>query len=143
MALPMVHLLAAWNWAQDKPDLRDNPEYYLGAISPDAIHIRDGSDKSRKNEFHLNNWRSPDPDAVYHYWLKHSSPFDIVYGIHVLLDGQWAAGFRRDFPQMLLPNGRPDPDIYYNDTCVTDFFLFNNIPEAPMLMVLAGKGRAP
>ena len=61
MALPMVHLHAAWLWAQDKPELRDNPDYYLGSISPDAIHVRDGSDKSRKNAFHLNNWRSPDP----------------------------------------------------------------------------------
>lgn len=143
MALPMVHLLAAWNWAQDKPELRNNPDYYLGAISPDAIHIRDGGDKSRKNEFHLNNWRSPDPESVLRYWIRHHTPFDIGYGIHVLLDGQWAAGFRRDFPQMLLPNGRPDPEIYYNDTCIADFHLYNSSPLAPFLIEMAGKGRAP
>ena len=117
MALPMVHLLAAWDWAQDKPELRENPDYYLGASSPDAIHIRDGDDKSRKNAVHFNNWRSPDPDAVLAYWRKRFTPFDIGYGIHVLLDGQWAVDFRRTFPQMLLPSGKPDPKIYYNDTC--------------------------
>ena len=112
MALPMVHLLMAWKWAQDKPELRENPDYYLGTISPDAIHVRDHDDKSHKNEVHLNNWRRPDPDAVLRYWVEHHTPFDIGYGVHVLLDGQWATEFRARFPQMLLPNGKPNPDIY-------------------------------
>lgn len=142
MALPMVHLLAAWSWAQDKPELRASPDYYLGAISPDAIHVRDGDDKSHKNEIHLNNWRAPDPDAVLAYWREHHAPFDIGYGVHVLLDGQWAAGFRRDFPQMLLPSGRPDPEIYYNDTCVTDFALYHSSPLTPFLMEMLRQGRA-
>ncbi len=143
MALPMVHLLMAWEWAQDKPELRENPDYYLGAISPDAIHIRDGDDKSHKNEVHLNNWRTPDPDAVLRYWMRHSSPFDIGYGIHVLLDGQWAVEFRRRFPEMLLPNGKPNPEIYYNDTCVTDFRLNRESPHAAFLMDMVARGRAP
>ena len=143
MALPMVHLLAAWSWAQDKPELRENPDYYLGAISPDAIHIRDGDDKSHKDEIHLHNWRAPAPDEVLRYWMARSEPFDIGYGIHVLLDGQWAVGFRRRFPEMLLPNGKPDPKIYYNDTCVTDFELYRESPLTPFLMDMVRRGRAP
>ena len=65
MALQMVHLLTARLWALAHAEYRDCPEFYLGAISPDAIHIRDGNDKSHKNEIHLNNWRSPDPDRVF------------------------------------------------------------------------------
>ena len=143
MALPMVHLLAAWNWAQDKPELRENPDYYLGAISPDAIHIRDRDDKSHKNFVHYNNWRTPDPDAVLGYWRERFTPFDIGYGIHVLLDGQWAVDFRRCFPQILLPSGKPDPKIYYNDTCDTDFRLHRESPLTPRLMDLVRRGRAP
>ena len=143
MALPMVHLHAAWLWAQDKPELKDNPDYYLGAISPDAIHVRDGRDKSHKNEIHLNNWRNPDPDRVLQYWICHHTPFDIGYGVHVLLDGQWAASFRRDFPEMILPGGKPDTDIYYNDTCIADFELFNRHPLTPKLIALAQRGNAP
>ena len=143
MALPMVHLLAARAWALDKPELIDNPDYYLGAISPDAIHIRDGDDKSRKNLIHYNNWRTPDPDAVLAYWREHDTPFDIGYGIHVLLDGQWATDFRREFPQMLLPSGKPDPKIYYNDTCATDFQLYRESPLTQELMDLVRRGRAP
>lgn len=143
MALPMVHLLAAWMWAQDKPQLKDNHDYYLGAISPDAIHIRDGNDKSRKNEFHLNNWRAPDADSVLAYWLNHSEPFDIGYGVHVLLDGQWTQAFRKNFPEMILPSGKPDVQIYYNDTCITDFALYNGHKLAPALMDMVSRGRPP
>lgn len=143
MALPMVHLLAAWRWAQDKPELINNPDYYLGAVSPDAIHIRDGNDKSRKNEIHLNNWRYPDPDSVLEYWLEHNTPFDIGYGIHVLLDGQWAVGFRSRFPEMLLPDGRPNTDIYYHDTLITDFALYNECELTPFFMEMIRTGRAP
>ena len=143
MALPMVHLLAAWAFAQDKPSLRENPDYYLGTISPDAVHVRDGNDKSHKDEIHLNNWRKPDPDSVLRYWTEHKEPFDIGYGIHVLLDGQWAVGFRKSFPQILLPDGRPDAKLYYNDTCITDFELYRTSTLTAFLMDMVRKGNAP
>lgn len=143
MALPMVHLLAAYAWAQDKPALFRCPEFYLGTISPDAIHIRDGNDKSRKNEFHLNNWRTPDPDAVLDYWRENASPFDIGYGIHVLLDGHWAVGFRRDFPEMLLPSGKPDPQIYYNDTFTSDYRMYHESPHTPFFVEMLKTAQAP
>ena len=143
MALPMVHLLVAWAWAQDKPELRENPDYYLGTISPDAVHIRDGNDKSHKNETHLNNWRTPDPDSVLGYWLEYHSAFDIGYGVHVLVDGQWAVGFRSRFPQMLLPDGKPNAQIYYNDTCITDFELYHTSPLTPFLMDMVQRGQPP
>lgn len=143
MALPMVHLLAAWLWAQDKPELKDNPDYYLGSISPDAIHIRDGNDKSHKNEIHMNNWRSPDPDRVLSYWKRHHTPFDIGYGIHVLLDGEWAQRFRERLKGMMLPDGRPNPEIYYNDTVVTDFELNASSPLTKKLMDFVRRGEAP
>lgn len=143
MALPMVHLLAAHSWARDNDNLIGNPEYYLGSISPDAIHIRDGNDKSRKNEIHLNNWRTPDPDAVVEYWNEHNTPFDIGYGIHVLLDGQWAVRFRARLPGVLLPNGKPNPEIYYLDTCVTDFKLKDRSDESAFLWNMVKRAAAP
>lgn len=143
MALPMVHLLIARTWAQDKPELREHPDYYLGAISPDAIHVRDGNDKSHKNEVHLNNWRRPDPASVEAYWRAHFTPFDIGYGVHVLTDAQWAEGFRAELPELLLPSGKPDPDLYYNDTCVSDFALYATSPHTAFLMDMLEKGVCP
>ena len=72
MALTMVHLLVAARWAEGYPTYADCPEFYLGAISPDAIHIRDKDDKSHKNEIHLNNWVNPHPEDVIDYWHDHT-----------------------------------------------------------------------
>lgn len=143
MALPMVHLIAALRFAQDKPELIENPDYYYGTISPDAIHIRDGNDKSRKDLIHYGNWRRPAPERVVEYWRSRFTPFDIGYGVHVLLDGQWATGFRRDFPGMLIDGKKPDPAIYYNDTLRCDFELYASTPQREHLFELIARGKAP
>lgn len=124
MALQMVHLLVARQWAQARGEYRDCPEFYFGAISPDAIHIRDGNDKSRKNAFHLYNWQEPHVDKVLEYWRKWHTPFDIGYGVHVLTDAQWVPRFRKRLPQLIQTDGRLDTEVYYNDTYVTDFELY-------------------
>lgn len=141
MALLMVHLLAAQKWAQTHREW-DCPEFYLGAISPDAVYIRDGEDKSHKNEIHLNNWNEPHPDEVIDYWKEHHTAFDIGYGIHVLTDAQWAPHFRRCFPGILYPDGKVKTEIYYNDTFATDYALYNERGGAE-LFVLTGSASVP
>ena len=142
MALQMVHLLTARLWAQGHEEYRDCPEFYLGAISPDAIHIRDGSDKSRKNEFHLYNWMKPDVEKVLEYWREYHSPFDIGYGIHVLTDAQWVPRYRSRVPQLVYPDGKIDIATYYNDTYVTDFELYRDC-GGKELFDLIERGEAP
>ena len=142
MALQMVHLLSARKWAQAHAEYADCPEFYLGAISPDAIHIRDGNDKSRKNEFHLYNWTSPDVEKVLEYWRENHSPFDVGYGIHVLTDAQWVPRFRARLKGLLYPDGRLDTSIYYNDTYVTDFELYRDC-GGEMLFDLVERAEAP
>lgn len=132
MALLMVHLLTARRWAQSHPEYRDCPEFYLGAISPDAVYFRDGSDKSRKNEVHLNNWNEPHPEDVLEYWKRNHQPFDIGYGIHVLTDAQWAPHFRKCFPGILFPDGSVKTKIYYNDTFATDYQLYDECGGAEL-----------
>jgi len=130
MALSMVHLLVAEKWARLHPELHGCPEFYLGAISPDAIHVRYKSDKSRKNEFHLNNWVTPHPEDVVAYWNEYRTAFDIGYGVHVLTDGQWVPRNKQRHPGMYFENGFLNTDVYYNDTFVTDFALNRNTPWA-------------
>lgn len=142
MALLMVHLLAARRWAEGHAEYVDCPEFYLGAISPDAIHVRDHDDKSHKNEIHLNNWFCPHPDEVIAYWREHHAPFDIGYGIHVLTDAQWVPRYRARLPQILLPDGKVNVQIYYNDTFVTDFQLYRDQGGA-RLFDLVERGQAP
>ena len=143
MALTMVHLLAAERWARGHVEFADSPDFYLGAISPDAIHIRDHDDKSHKDEIHLFNWRSPHPEHVAAYWRERSSPFDIGYGVHVLTDGQWVPRYHERLPGMLKPDGRPDTDIYYNDTFVTDFALYDAEKELHRILDMIAAAKVP
>ena len=139
----MVHLLAADRWASRHPEYASSPEFFLGAISPDAIHIRDKDDKSRKDQFHLYNWRSPHLDKVLEYWRAHHAPFDIGYGIHVLTDCQWVPRYQRLLPDILLPNGLLNTQIYYVDTFLTDFKLFHETPRLSELLNLLEIAQAP
>ena len=134
MALTMVHLLAAERWAQGHPEYLECPEFYLGAISPDAIHIRDHDDKSHKNEIHLGNWQSPHPQEVEAYWRARPRAFDIGYGVHVLTDGQWVSRYKQRLTGMMKPDGRLDVNLYYRDTWVTDFRLYRT--EASLRRIL-------
>ena len=143
MALTMVHLAVADLWAERHPEYRESPEFFYGAISPDAVHVRDGSDKSHKNEVHLNNWISPHPDDVIRYWLERSEPFDIGYGVHVLADGQWVPRYKRTLPGIMRPDGLLNTDIYYNDTFVTDFRLLATRPRLQAILALLENAQTP
>lgn len=142
MALLMVHLLVAQRWAAAHEQYRGCPEFYLGAISPDAIHVRDKDDKSHKNEIHLNNWTVAHPEDVLEYWRTRRTPFDIGYGVHVLTDAQWVPRFRSAFPQMIHADGKVDVATYYNDTFITDYGLYHDC-EGVRLFDLVERATAP
>jgi len=143
MALPVVHLLAAHKWANTVGQYVDCPEFYLGAISPDAMHIRFQGDKSQKNLFHLGNWTSLHADQVCAYWDKHFAPFDVGYGIHVLTDAQWVPRYRQRFPELIMPNGMLNTRQYYNDTTLADFALLRQEPRVTELFQLLQRAQAP
>ncbi len=143
MALTMVHLLAADRWSAAHPSYAGSPEFFLGAISPDAIHIRDRDDKSRKDMFHLYNWQSPHPEKVLEYWSEHRAPFDVGYGVHVLTDCQWVPRFKARLRGMFRPDGKLDTEIYYNDTFVTDFLLYRECPRLEQILQMIARARVP
>ena len=142
MALTVVHLLVADLWAQGHPAYRDDPGYYYGAISPDAIHVRDGGDKSHKNEIHLNNWGTLHRQDVIDYWRDHRAPFDVGYGVHVLADAQWVPRYKQRLPG-LLPEGKLDIERYYNDTFVTDFALRDQTPHIADILDMIERADTP
>ena len=143
MALTMVHLIVADLWAQGHPEYLNSPEYYLGAVSPDAIHVRDHDDKSRKDEIHLYNWRTLHREPIEAYWRGRRAPFDIGYGVHVLTDCQWVQRYLYKLPAILRPDGKLDVNIYYNDTFVTDFDLYAHLPRLHQLMELIARADVP
>lgn len=143
MALTMVHLIAGDKWARRHPEYLESPEFHYGVISPDAIHVRDGSDKSHKDEIHLHNWGVPHPDDVIAYWKVRHAPFDIGYGVHVLTDAQWVPRYRTRLPGILNPDGRLNTDIYYNDTFVTDFKLYRENQRLERILQLISRAETP
>ena len=137
MALSMVHLLLARRWARGHAEYLECPEFYLGAISPDAMHIRFHDDKSQKDAFHLGNWGSVHEEQVHAYWHEHFTPFDVGYGVHALTDGYWVPSVKRDFPDMVDPERDAlIPALYYNDVSQTDFRLYAEAPERPHIFAL-------
>lgn len=54
MPLPIVHLGVAKEMIE-KLNITDIPAFYLGTISPDAVHMRNHSKKEDKNISHLRN----------------------------------------------------------------------------------------
>ena len=143
MALTMVHLLVADRWAQGHPQYAESPEFFLGAVSPDAIHVRDHDDKSHKDEIHLFNWQSLHREPLEAYWRERRADFDVGYGVHVLADCQWVPRYRERLPGLLMPDGRPKIGIYYNDTFVTDFELYRSIPRLEHLLSLIERAESP
>lgn len=143
MALVMVHLLVAREWAALHPEYLNAPEYYFGAIAPDAIHIRDGNDKSRKNAVHYMNWGGSHPESILEYWLSRRNPFDVGYAIHCLTDGLWVDGYRSAFPGLLTPDGKTKPTLYYNDVYATERELFAATPETGAMLRMISQANAP
>ena len=143
MAYMMVHLLVADLWAKGHPEYLDSPEYYYGAVAPDAIHIRDGNDKSHKNEIHLNNWGKLHRQDVVDYWRVRRAPFDVGYGVHVLTDAQWVPRYEERLRGLFKPDGKLDIDLYFLENITTDFALLHGIPRLGELLALLERAEIP
>ena len=77
------------------------------------------------------------------YWLDRAEPFDIGYGVHVLTDGQWVPRYKEKLPGILGPDGLLNTDIYYNDTFVTDFKLYDTRPRLRQVLALLENAKTP
>lgn len=143
MAYMMVHLLVAKRWAEGHPEFLRSPEFFYGAISPDAIHVRDGNDKSHKNEIHLNNWGTFHEREVLDYWRSRLSPFDVGYGVHVLTDAQWVPRYKRRLRGLFKADGSLDVDFYFLENIATDFVLRDETEDIGEILDLIERAETP
>ena len=138
MPLPMVHLAIAKNLYNAGFKVNSPPQFFLGAISPDAIHMRPNTDHADKRKTHLSsniNWIDMD-EAEYQ---KHIADFvdensnkanlDFLrgYGIHILTDMYWSKQVCDRFAEDYRNDPSPIQEerwAYYNDTDIMDFMLF-------------------
>ena len=143
MPLPMVHLAIAYNIVEAGFNTKNLPNFYLGAISPDAIHMRPNADRFAKNQTHLlqsnRNWEKINEyehtnyimDFVYKNKTESNIDFLWGYGIHILTDILWRKRVFSDFIVKYRKDENPVQEerwAYYNDTDRLDFFLFEESP---------------
>ena len=101
MPLPMVHLDIARRIVGFGYKVNNIPQFYLGIISPDAIHMRKDSDRSNKDDTHLlpegKKWNNVEEKDYFIFMKKFFSTnlgkmnddFLRGYGIHIITDMMW------------------------------------------------------
>jgi len=138
MPLPMVHLTVA---VRMLPEL-GQPEFLLGNLAPDAIHMRPGSTSEDKRRVHLHQSSAPlggdgreAVGALLDAWGSDGSisPLRLGCVCHLLTDGLWR---QRVYARFLtrLPAGLEKERIarvYYRETDEIDRLIHESAPWRP------------
>ena len=131
MPLPMVHLSTAVK-INTLQGLK-SPEFYLGSISPDAVHMRTGFVRDDKPRSHCNarmltSINELDSLCV---MIKNSvckeREFLLGYLIHILTDLFWEDTILKTYGERYEADPTPIQDkrmAYYNDTDQLDFAFY-------------------
>ena len=140
MPLPMVHLsVAVALFAKD--GRFPPPDFLLGSISPDAIHMRPNTGTLDKERVHLMELGASPPALVQLFRTRygmdgsHSMGFSAGYLTHLLTDFLWSRSVIDPFRQKLSPT-LPEKEVrvlYYRDTDRIDFDLYYRMPWRPQV----------
>ena len=140
MPWTMIHLGVAGNLT-DKFKINKIPDFYLGAVAPDAVHyranyIREYKDISHlclagdSHEIILNNAK----DFILKNISHEHRDFYIGYGVHVMTDVYWAKTVYAEFAMRYLEDKNPiypkKEDAYFNDMCILDLELYRKYKYA-------------
>ena len=142
MPLPMVHLITACNLQSEK--INKSPEFYLGTIAPDSVHMRENYKREYKTASHfaVKNVGTAENLQSLIDMIKESKSQgerDFLSGVlvHCLTDKYWLDTLyidvftkRYEADESPLQNNR---EAYYNDTDRLDFELYEKFPEREML----------
>jgi len=141
MPLPLVHLAIAYKILAAGFPVQDPAQFYLGSISPDAIHMRNGNTRTDKNHTHLlpgdKLWndipRKEGIATVRKFFHGRGMYTDFAYGysIHILTDMYWIhdvfARFKLDYKNDTA-HAETLVATYYHDTDLVDYNIYNNAP---------------
>ncbi|MCB0112801.1 MAG: hypothetical protein KDD84_01870 [Caldilineaceae bacterium] len=141
MPLPMVHFAVAIDlYAALNQEI--SPEFLLGSIAPDAIHLRDGWTQADKVITHFGlpydypDWAKIEP--ILARAVDAPSPFAALtagYVAHVLTDQLWidtvAIPNRDRIPAELSQDERRA--LYYRETDQIDFNTYRQAPWRPLV----------
>ena len=131
MPFTMIHLGVAKNLV-DKLKINKISDFYLGAISPDAVHFRENYKKEYKDISHLYSVHDNFETLLSYakeFISKNTSheyrDFYLGYGIHIFTDLYWGETFRygkdkRSVQELKDHQG----EDYWNDMCILDLELY-------------------
>jgi hypothetical protein len=138
MPLPMVHLSVAV-YLSEKDGGFPSPDFLLGSIAPDAIHMRPNTGKRDKEHVHLVDLDVPNQELVgvfqNKYVLEGSQlmGFPKGYLTHILTDRIWWQSVFNPFRNELHPilSDQELRSLYYRETDQIDLDLFRQVPWRP------------
>lgn len=137
MPLPMVHLAIAVRLHEGRGPA---PDFLLGSIAPDAIHMREGASREDKRLTHLPAGSGEAEDAParalfaqYEHTDRDTADFAAGYVAHVLTDRVWRDTFYATFRSRVAPDLDPAEwrRLYYRETDQLDFNLYRRMPWRP------------
>lgn len=132
MPLPMVHLCVAERLVNPFK-IKDKSSFYLGAIAPDSVHMRENFKREQKKISHINTQdKSMWEDNTLDFIRNNKDEFYLGYGIHILTDIIWNKTIFEDFKLKYFQDTSPIQDqtmAYYNDTDKLDFELYEKFPR--------------
>jgi len=137
----MIHIGVAGNLT-DKFKINKIPNFYLGAVAPDAVHYRENYIREYKDISHLcstgdsheiilNNAK----DFIFKNISHEHRDFYIGYGVHVLTDVYWrkmlnAIEFDLRYYKDPNPVHSNPLDAYNSDMCILDLELYRKYKYA-------------
>jgi hypothetical protein len=133
MPLPMVHLAVAVQMHK-LLDSTASPDFLLGSIAPDAIHIRAGSGRDDKRRVHLSEFNDPGNERVRAFLEQIGAcgklGFAEGYASHILTDRLWVERFYAFFTNEKTPHLTHEEwrTLYYLETDQIDFDLYHQAP---------------
>lgn len=138
MPLPMVHLAVAVQIHRLEGS-SPSPDFLLGSIAPDAIHMRPYSGRDDKQRVHLSEVHAEVHDSHHEgarlLLAQHGSDEDSPMGFaegyvaHILTDRLWVKAvldpFRKSIPPLL--STQEQRALYYLETDQIDFDLYHQM----------------
>ena len=149
MPLPMIHLSVAVK--MNLPEEMKCPAFFLGAISPDAVHMRDGFVREDKVHSHFD---ARNIDAIENLMPLcgkvrktegQEQNFLLGYLVHILTDLFWNDTIDKIFVERYSCDPAPRQDrrmAYYNDTDQLDFLFYKRENWRPTVWELLEQATA-
>lgn len=135
MPLPMVHLAVAVRIC-GLEGVALSPDFLLGSIAPDAIHMRTGSSPHDKQATHFAEIPDPQHERLRELFTSSRSQtgstrdFSMGYVTHILTDQLWGntivVSFGKSIPSEL--SDQECGKLYYQETDQIDIDLYRQAP---------------